>query len=73
MRRKLGIMTALAAMLAGGGGEDAVNIFSNTTSMQMQGVTLTSNPADFGLYRAGARAHKQYLRSHHLGKFRKGK
>ena len=73
MKKKLGIMAALAAMVAGGGGEDAVNIFSKTTSMQMQGVTLTSDPADFGLYRAGARAHKQYLRSHHLGKFRKGK
>lgn len=71
MRKKLGIMAALAAMVAGGGGEDAVNIFA--PSRQMQDVTLINYPADFGLYRAGAKAHKQYLRSHHLGKFRKGK
>ena len=71
--KKFGIMTALAAMVAGEGGEEAVSIFGKTPSIQMLGVTLTSNPADFGLYRAGAKAHKQYLRSHHLGKFRKGK
>ena len=73
MRRKLGIMTVLAAMVAGGGGGEALTIYDKTPFVQMHGVTIQSNPAYFGLYRAGARAHKRYLRKNHLGKFRKRK
>ena len=71
MRKKLGIMAALAAMVAGD--EEVHNIYGRTPLVSMPGVTVQSNPAYFGLYRAGARAHKQYLRKNHLGKFRKGK
>ena len=71
MKKKLGIMAALAAMVAGD--EEVYNIYVRTPLVQMPGVTIQSNPAYFGLYRAGARAHKQYLRKNHLGKFRKGK
>ena len=69
MKKKLGIMAALAAMVAGD--EEVHNIYGRTPLVQMPGVTVQSNPAYFGLYRAGA--HKQYLRKNHLGKFRKGK
>ena len=72
MSKKPGMIAALAAMVAGGG-KEAADIYDPRPIMMSPNVTLTSNPADFGLYRAGARAHKQYLRSHHLGKFRKGK
>ena len=71
MRKKLGLMAALAAMATGD--EEVFNIYGRTPLVQMQNVTIASNPAYFGLYRAGARAHKQYLRKNHLGKFRKGK
>ena len=71
MRKKLGIMAALAAMVAG---DEAVhNIYCRTPLVSMQGVTVASSPVYFGLYRAGARAHKRYLRKNHLGKFRKRK
>ena len=71
MRKKFGMMAALAAMAAGD--EEVFNIYDRGPLVQMQGVTTASNPAYFGLYRAGARAHKRYLRKNHLGKFRKGK
>ena len=71
MRRKLGMMAALAAMVAGD--EEVYNIYGGTPLVSMQGVTVASSPVYFGLYRAGARAHKRYLRKNHLGKFRKGK
>ena len=71
MRKKLGMMAALAAMVAGD--EEVFNLYGRTPLVQMQGVTTASNPAYFGLYRAGARAHKRYLRKNHLGKFRKRK
>ena len=71
MRKKLGMMAALAAMAAGD--EAVFNIYGRTPLVQMQGVTTAINPANFGLYRAGARAHKRYLRKNHLGKFRKRK
>ena len=71
MRKKLGLMAALAAIVAGD--EEVHNIYGRTPFVQMPGVTTASNPAYFGLYRAGARAHKRYLRKNHLGKFRKRK
>ena len=71
MRKKLGLMAAVAAMVAGD--EDVYNFYGKAPFVQMQGVTIASNPANFGLYRAGARAHKRYLRKNHLGKFRKRK
>ena len=71
MRKKLGMMAALAAMVAGD--EEVYNIYGRTPLVSMQGVTVASSPVYFGLYRAGARAHKRYLRKNHLGKFRKGK
>ena len=71
MRKKLGIMAALAAMVAGD--EEVHNIYGKAPLVSMQGVTVASSPAYFGLYRAGARAHKRYLRKNHLGKFRKRK
>ena len=71
MRKKLGMMAALAAMAAGD--EGVFNIYGRTPLAQMYNVTIASNPAYFGLYRAGAKAHKRYLRKNHLGKFRKRK
>ena len=71
MRKKLGLMAALAAMAAGD--EEVHNIYGRTPLVSMQGVTVASSPVYFGLYRAGARAHKRYLRKNHLGKFRKRK
>ena len=71
MRKKLGMMAALAAMVAGD--EEVYNIYGRTPLVSMQGVTVASSPVYFGFYRAGARAHKRYLRKNHLGKFRKGK
>ena len=71
MRKKFGMMAALAAMAAGD--EEVFNIYDRCPLVQMQGVTIASNPVYFGLYRAGARAHKRYLRKNHLGKFRKRK
>ena len=71
MRKKLGLMAALAAMVAGD--EVVYNIYGRTPLVQMPDVTIQSNPAYFGLYRAGARTHKRYLRKNHLGKFRKRK
>ena len=71
MRKKLGMMAALAAMATGD--EKVFNIYGRTPLVQTQGVTIASNPAYFGLYRAGAKAHKRYLRKNHLGKFRKRK
>ena len=74
MRKKFGMMmAALEAMIAGRGDEKVFNLYGRTPIVEMQGVTNASNPANFGLYRAGARAHKRYLRKNHLGKFRKGK
>ena len=74
MRKKFGMMmAALEAMIAGRGDEEVFNFYGRTPFVQMQGVTTASNPAYFGLYRAGARAHKRYLRKNHLGKFRKRK
>ena len=67
------MMAALAAMVAGGGGEEVFNLYDRTPLVQTQGVTIAINPTNFGLYRAGARAHKRYLRKNHLGKFRKRK
>ena len=71
MRKKLGMMAALAVMATGG--EEVFNIYGRTPLVQTQGVTNASNPAYFGLYRAGAKAHKRYLRKNHLGKIRKRK
>ena len=74
MRKKFGMMmAALEAMIAGRGDEEVYNIYGGTPLVSMQGVTVASSPVYFGLYRAGARAHKRYLRKNHLGKFRKGK
>ena len=74
MRKKFGMMmAALEAMVAGGGGEEALTIYDKAPLVPMHGVTIASSPANFGLYRAGARAHKRYLRKNHLGKFRKRK
>ena len=74
MRKKFGMMmAALEAMIAGRGDEEVFNIYGRTPFVQMQNVTISSNPAYFGLYRAGAKAHKRFLRKNHLGKFRKRK
>ena len=74
MRKKFGMMmAALEALIAGRGDEGALTIYDKTPLVQMHNVTIASNPEYFGLYRAGARAHKRYLRKNHLGKFRKGK
>ena len=74
MRKKFGMMmAALEALIAGRGDERALTIYDKTPLVQMHNVTIASNPANFGLYRAGARAHKRYLRKNHLGKFRKRK
>ena len=34
-------------------------------------ILYTTSREDYGLQRASSRTHKQYLRKHHLGKFRK--
>ena len=74
MRKKFGMMmAALEAMIAGRGDEEVFNIYGRTPLVQMQNVTISSNPAYFGLYRAGAKAHKRFLRKNHLGKSRKRK
>lgn len=74
MRKKLGMMAAVAAMVAGDEDVyDVYNFYGKAPLVQLQGVTIASSPVYFGLYRAGARAHKRYLRKNHLGKFRKRK
>lgn len=72
MKSKVGMMAALAALVASSG-KDAVNPFDYVPPVSMPYVTLSSHPADYGLYKASTKTHKQYLRSNHLGKFRKKK
>lgn len=71
MRNRFGMMAALAAM-AGGMGKDENQVLDDSPS-NMPGVITAINPTEFGIYRAGSKTHKQFLRRHHLGKFRKRK
>lgn len=71
---KMKIFPYLAALLAasamGGGkinGEPSLPVITNPN------VITQVNPADFGVYQAGKRTHKRYLRAHRLGKFAKGR
>ena len=72
MKSKVGMMAALAALVASSR-QDAVNIYDCVPTVSMPYVTLSSHPADYGLYKASTKTHKHYLRSNHLGKFRKKK
>lgn len=72
MRNRMGMMAALAAM-AGGMGKDENQDILDYSPPYMPGVITAINPTEFGIYRAGSKTHKQFLRRHHLGKFRKRK
>lgn len=72
MRNRLGMMAALAAM-AGGMGKDKDDVIFDQAPLYIPGVITAIKPTQFGIYRAGSKTHKQFLRRHHLGKFRKRK
>lgn len=53
--------------------KETVNPFFPSPFLQIMLPLGGANITDYGAWCAGKRTHKQFLRKHHLGKFKKGR